>query len=189
MIDLKTYPILAETAQSYATEVLILADAMGGVPVTLVEVMQDFLKVVRQPIIAGGFAVAHHGFVRGTIDIDVISVPGSKDDVEQLKALGYHYESLELPIGSIELLTKSNKGIDFLSLADKRFLESLVSRTVPGLFLNEPVRVISLEDLIILKLLAQRGRADGKGRLDLEHLLAMNFDAAYVELWKTHFGI
>lgn len=189
MLDPKKFPILAETAKSYATEVLILADAVGDAPVTLVEVMQDFLNVVQTPIIAGGFAVAHHGFVRGTIDIDVIAVDGAAGDIAKLKSLGYKHESVRIPAGSLELLTKSNKGIDFLQLDDAEFLREIVRRTVPGLFLNQPVRIVSLEDLIVLKLLALKGRTNSKGRLDLEELQKTPHDSVYVETWRGHFGL
>lgn len=189
MIDLKKFPILAETAQSYATEVLILADAVGDAAVTLVEVMQDFLEIVQQPIIAGGFAVAHHGFVRGTIDVDVIAIGSTADEINLLKSRGYKHESIQLPIGSLDLLTKANKGIDFIHLNDSVFLKSLVARTVSGKLLNQAVRMVSLEDLIVLKHLAVKGRRGVKDPIDLEQLLAMPFDHAYVDRWKTHFQI
>jgi hypothetical protein len=189
MIDLKKFPILAETAHAYATEVLILADAVGDAPVTLVEVMQDFLRIVQQPIVAGGFAVAHHGFVRGTIDIDVIAIGSVASEIETLKKLGYKHESVRLPIGSLDLLTKANKGIDFIHLDDGGFLKSLVSRTVSGKILDQPVRMVSLEDLIILKSLAVKGRRGAKDPIDLEQLQELQFDHAYVDQWKKHFRI
>ena len=189
MIDLKKFPILAETAAAYATEVLILADAVGSAPVTLVEVMQDFLSIVKQPIIAGGFAVAHHGFVRGTTDIDVVAVGSTSTEVEAFKKLGYKHETVRISNGSIDLLTKSNKGVDFLHFDDAEFVKSMVKRTVQGSFLGQPVRVISLEDLIILKLQAAKERSGGKDRIDLEHLLVMQFDHAYVDHWKKHFAL
>lgn len=188
MLDLKKFPILAETAESYATEVLILADAVGSAPVTLVEVMQDFLKVVRNPIIAGGFAVAHHGYVRGTLDVDVLSIGSVNAEIEQLKSMGYKHESIRISNGFIDLLTKSNKGIDFIHLDDENFMKSIVARTVPGNFLTEPVRVISFEDLIVLKAIAGRERSGGKDLLDLNNLLKFPYDDAYVQKWLAHFG-
>jgi hypothetical protein len=189
MIDLKKFPILAETAHAYATEVLILADAVGDAPVTLVEVMQDFLAVVRHPIVAGGFAVAHHGFIRGTVDVDVIAVDSTVAEITALKARGYKHESIQLPIGFLDLLTKSNKGIDFIHLNDSKFLSSLVSRTVEGKILDQPVRMVSLEDLIIMKRLSIKGRRSVKDPIDLEQLEALSFNRSYVEIWRSHFKI
>jgi|GEM_PF-6610818 len=188
MLDLKKFPILAETAHTYATEVLILADAMGSAPVTLVEVMQDFLKIVKNPIIAGGFAVAHHGFVRGTLDIDVISIGSTKDEIESFKSLGYKHESVRISNGVIDLLTKANKGVDFIHIDDDQFLASMIKRTVVGNMLTQPVRVISIEDLIVLKSIAAKERS-GKDTWDLEKLLVMPYDKDYVEKWLHHFKV
>lgn len=189
MADFKKFPILAETAHQYATEVLVLADAMGDAPVTLVEVMQDFLRIVQTPIIAGGFAVAHHGFVRGTVDIDVVAIDSRISEIESFKKLGYKHETVRISCGVIDLLSRSGKGVDFIHLDDDAFLKSLQLRTVAGLMLNQPVRVVSLEDLIIMKLIASRGRKGLKDQLDLEHLLVLEHDHVYVAKWKTHFKL
>ncbi len=189
MIDPKKYPKLAESAKDYTTEVLILADAVGDAKVPLVEVMQDFLRIVRDPIIAGGFATAHHGFVRGTVDIDVIAVDSSPVPSKEFISLGYKYEEIRIPIGSIELLSKGGKGVDFLRLDRQDLLDSIVSRAVPGTFLTEPVRMVSLEDLILLKMLALSGRKSKKDELDFDYLVTQDFDRAYVDSWKVKLGI
>lgn len=189
MADFKKFPIVAETGHQYATDVLILADAMGNAPVLLVEVMQDFLKIVRNPIIAGGFAVAHHGHPRGTIDIDVFALSSTKDEIEQFKALGYKHESVQIPIGFIDLLTKGNKGVDFIHLDDRAFVASVQQRAVKGIMLNQDVRVVSLEDLIVLKKLSNQGRTNHKDLWDLEKLLKNPHDEAYVAKWMARFGL
>lgn len=189
MADFKKFPIVAETGHQYATDVLVLADAMGNAPVLLVEVMQDFLRIVREPIIAGGFAVAHHGFTRGTLDIDVFAFASVKDEIEQFKTIGYKHESLRVPIGAIDLLTKGNKGVDFIHMDDQAFVASVCRRTVIGEMLNQKVRVVSLEDLIVLKSLSVKGRKSRKDPIDLEQLLEKPHDKAYVETWLRHFGL
>lgn len=189
MIDPKKYPILKEAGQLYTTDVIVLADAVGNEPVTLIEVMQDFLRIVRDPIIAGGFAVAHHGLVRGTVDIDVISISSRADEIRELCKLGYKQETVSLPVGQIDLLTKGNKGIDFLHLNDSAFLKSISERAVPGLILNEAVKMVSIEDLILLKLLALKGRISKKDEMDLDHLLTLPADQAYLTKWKAHLGV
>lgn len=189
MINPKKYPILSEPGQPYTTEVLVLADAVGDAPVTLIEVMQKFLLIVTDPIIAGGFAVAHHGFVRGTVDIDVICVGSREDEIKKFEALGFKRETLQIPIGTIDLLTQSNKGVDFIRLNDSAFEKSIASRAVPGILLNEPVKMVSLEDLILLKLLALKGRKNKKDEMDLDHLLTLPTDQAYLDKWKAHFSL
>lgn len=140
---------------------------------------------MRQPIVSGGFAVAHHGFIRGTVDIDVIAIESVKTEITALEAKGYKLESVQTPIGRIDLLSKANKGIDFIHLESEEFLKSLISRTVQGLILNEPVRMVSLEDLIVLQRLAVKGRKSVKDPIDLEQLEAKSFDRDYVDLWVS----
>jgi hypothetical protein len=170
-------------------EVLILADVIGKWPTTLAEVMKDFIEIVEDPILTGGFAMAHHGNVRATTDIDVICVGSSKKWVQEFQSRGYTFESMQLPIGHLELLTKANKGVDFIHLNDNAFLRSINQRAVRSNMLIKPVRVVSLEDLILLKNLAVKGRAKDQDAVDLKGLLKFPFDAQYVTEWKAKLGI
>lgn len=87
------------------------------------------------------------------------------------------------------MLTKGNKGIDFILLKDEEFLKSIISRSVRGLFLKQFVRYISIEDLILLKLLAIQGKRQTQDQVDLESLLQKPFDSKYVESWKKKLKI
>jgi hypothetical protein len=169
-------------------EVLLLADIIGKWPTTLAEVMKDFIDIVKDPILTGGFAMAHHGHIRATTDIDVICVGSSKKWIQEFQARGYTFESMQLPIGHLELLTKANKGVDFIHLNDDAFLRSIDQRAVTSNMLTKPVRIVSLEDLIILKNLAVKGRRKKQDEADLEELLKFKFDDRYVQEWKAKLG-
>lgn len=166
-----------------------MADIIGKRQTTLIEVAKDFNEIVTDPILAGGFAMAHHGFVRATTDIDVICVGSAKKWIQEFRVRGYKYESMQLPIGYLELLTLANKGVDFIHLNDDAFLRSIAKRAVKGRLLDAEIRVVSLEDLILLKSLAISGRKKQMDKIDLEELLKFRFDADYVADWKIKLGI
>lgn len=166
-----------------------MADMVGRSELTLKEVIEDFIKIVPNPILAGGFAMAHHGFVRATVDVDVIAFSNAQNQISAFKGRGYKHESVQLPIGHVDMLTKGNKGVDFLHLNDGEFVESIEARAVIGLLLNHQVRFVSLEDLIILKTLALKGRTRKLDEADLEFLTTLKYDSAYVESWKRKFGV
>lgn len=153
------------------------------------QVVKDFLNVVPDPIIAGGFAMAHHGFVRATVDVDVIAIGPISAFIKKFESLGYKHEALRLPIGSLDLLTKGNKGIDFLSLDNELFCKSIAERAVQGTFAGTTVRYVSLEDLILLKMLAVQGRTGRYDQGDLDALLNLPYDRDYVEQWQTSLGL
>lgn len=166
-------------------EVLSIADAVGTDKITLTSVAAEFLKTVKNPILAGGFAVAFHGFVRGTVDVDSIGIATISAHVAAFKKLGYKSETLKLDIGTLYLLTKGEieKGIDFIDLDNQEFKKSVIARAVPGVFMSSPVKFVSLEDLIILKMLAKIGRKNKKDEIDLEFLLKKPHDKKYVSNW------
>lgn len=74
--------------ESSSDEVVILADAVGNSNTTLAQVMADFLELVSDPLIAGGFAMAHHGVVRATVDIDVLAMGSIQSLAEKLVERG-----------------------------------------------------------------------------------------------------
>jgi hypothetical protein len=180
---------LHSSAETPADEVLILADAVGTSATTLTQVMNDFLQIVSDPIIAGGFAMAHHGLVRATVDIDVMAMGSIHPMIEQFKSRGYKHESIQLPIGALDLLTKGNKGVDFIHLSNEKFRKSIQKRAVEGTFFSQKVRFVALEDLILLKLLAVQGRKNKMDGADLDTLLPKPHDKTYVDGWKKILGI
>lgn len=166
-----------------------MADAVGKSKVTLAQVVRDFLSIVPSPILAGGFAMAHHGCVRATVDIDVLAVGKISDLIQKFEQLGYKNELLRVSIGEINLLSKGNKGVDFIHLENIDFRSSVIDRAMPGIFFAENVSFVSLEDLILLKRLAIRGRTRKMDEADLENLLALKYDQVYVRDWEAKLGL
>ena len=162
-----------------------MADAIGNASTTLAEVIAEFLEIVPNPIIAGGFAMAHHGVIRATVDIDVISLTSITKLIPKFESRGYRRETMQLPIGALDLLTKGNKGIDFIHLNNSKFVKSIEKRAVEGFFLKHPIRFVSIEDLIILKHLANIGRSKKMDEADLEILLKKSYDTRYVQKWLS----
>lgn len=76
-----------------------------------------------------------------------------------------------------------------LLLAESDFLREALSRKRTIEFLGLPVPLLTLEDLILLKLLADRLQ----DRADLEKIeqrrADLQVDWGYVQRWKTHLGI
>ena len=180
---------LQNQSETPSSEVITLADLVGNSEVSLSSVVTDFLQIVPNPILAGGFAMAHHGYVRATVDIDVIAVGSVGRLIGKFEAIGYKHESVSIPIGRLELLSKGNKGVDFLHLESKAFCESIVNRAVEGTLAGSPVRYVSLEDLIVLKMLAVKGRTGRYDQGDLDALVSNSYDKIYVEGWRKKFGL
>jgi hypothetical protein len=166
-------------------EVVILADAVGGAQIALAQVVEDLFAVVSEPILAGGFAMAHYGLLRATADIDVLAVDSVQAALKSLSGLGYRQETLQIKIGMLQLLTKGNKGIDFLILSNTKLRNSMRARAVPGTFMGRPVCFVSLEDLILLKIFAVDGRKSKIDEVDLESLLKKPHDRVYVNRWRN----
>jgi len=171
-------------------EVLSIADAVGDSKITLASVAAEFLKTVKDPVLAGGFAVAFHGFVRGTVDVDSIGIETVGAHVAAFKKLGYKHETFRLNIGLLHLLTKgeTDKGVDLIDLDNQEFKKSVIARAVPGVFMGSPVKFVSLEDLIVLKTLAKIGRKNKKDEIDLEFLFKKPHDKKYVAKWIKTLG-
>src|SRR5262249_42866006 len=151
MPSTKKRPNLHTPQDNPYEEVILLADIVGKSRTTLAEVVKDVLEVIANPLIAGGFAVAHHGFLRATVDVDIIAVGSTKKYINEFRSRGYKFENIQLPIGTLELLTKANKGIDFIYLNNSELLKSMDARSVSGDLYGVPIRYVSIEDLIILK--------------------------------------
>lgn len=166
-----------------------MADVVGKAEVTLAQVMRDFLELVPKPIIAGGFAMAHHGVVRATVDIHVVAIGNVQKIIKKFEARGYRHESILIPVGHLDLVTKGNKCVAFIHLLNEKFRKSIQDRAVKGLFNKKRAYFVSLEDLILLKMLAIRGRQNKMDQADLENLLHRDHDTQYVKRWRSLLGL
>ena len=139
--------------------------------------MKELLRIFNRRnvsyAICGGFAVAKHGFVRMTLDLDLLIDPSPQNAVAVMEALtdfGFGSAGIELQhltesstaitLGmqpnQIDLLTKMS------STPTSEILQRAESTDIDGI----PVPVVSKSDLILAKKEANRP----KDRIDLEEL-------------------
>ena len=128
--------------------------------------------------VCGCFAVAHYGFIRATMDFDMLVVPNEENARKIMAALeefgfgqcGIHEEAF-LAEGTAVTLGAQPNQVDLLtSMGTRRTTEETVSDAEDVLIEDVPMRVVSLADLLDAKV--RSGRA--KDRIDLEELLALH---------------
>jgi len=139
--------------------------------------MKDLLRIFNRNqvsyAICGGFAVAKHGFVRMTLDLDLLIDPAPDNAEKILLSLqefgfgsaGIEREHLVDPSTAITLGMQPNQ-INLLtkmpSTPTAQILQNAGESELDGI----PVRVVSKSDLLLAKREANRP----KDRLDLEEL-------------------
>jgi hypothetical protein len=149
--------------------------------------------------VMGGLAIAHWGHARFTRDVDLLlaAEPSVGDDLTRFLAgegffprrvppvarVGDHsfIQLLFSPPGRLE-----DSAVDLL-FADSPFLRSASGRSVPYSG-DDQIRVVSCEDLILLKLQADRVI----DRMDAAYLLQYNresLDLAYLNQWVAALGL
>jgi len=137
------------------------------------ELIQLFHQADVSFAICGGFAVAHHGFVRMTLDLDLLIDPAPENGKKVLRALtqfgfgdvGVTEKSLSTPGTAITLGAQPNQ-IDLLTSMSSAPTSEILNRTEPTLLDGIPVQVVSKPDLLQAKREANRP----KDRIDLEEL-------------------
>ena len=108
--------------------------------------------------VCGGFAVAHYGFVRMTLDFDLLIDPAPDNARRVMAALdefgfggaGITLETLALPSAAITLGVQPNQ-IDLLTRMSSTNTAELIGRAVAAEIDGVPVRVVSMDDLIAAK--------------------------------------
>ena len=162
-----------------------VSSGIRGVTPMLESTLKEILTIVKEPVIAGGFAFAHYTRPRMTIDIDVIGIGKLPRFSKALLAKGYTHETNRLDNGlTLESFTKNKnlpneEGIDFMWFENEAFEKNVLSRAVSSEMLGFPVKIVSMEDLIIMKSLSSRT----KDKADLEALQEKKYDKQYVEDW------
>lgn len=139
--------------------------------------MKDLLRLFHQHqvqyAVCGGFAVAHHGFVRMTLDLDLLLDPDAQNAKRAFAALaefgfgdaGFTSEDLMKPDTAVTLGEQPNQ-IDLLTRMSSRPPAEVIRNSVPADLDGVPVRVVAKEDLLQAKREANRP----KDRIDLEEL-------------------
>lgn len=175
---------------------------------TLAEGLQRLERLLgewaRPAAIIGGVAVIARCGTRPTEDIDLVAAAGPSD-LEMLFALaakhGFSFDANARELASMGLVRFYAKepggvGLDIL-FADNAFYEELLRRATPVVIGGVSVRVASAEDLVLLKLEADRpldiedvlSIKDGLGAsLDMEYLRAQADRLELRHKLDLHFG-
>jgi hypothetical protein len=150
--------------------------------------------------VMGGIAVRAHGIPRPTQDLDfTVSIERGRlpEFFEQARLLGYEVpdayvsgwvdQVAGMPLVRVARYVEA-RSIDVdLFLAESRFQQELLARAKPEQIDAVTVRVVTPEDLILLKLLARRPRdlADIGDILFIQGTL----DEAYLRRWAGDLGV
>ena len=126
-------------------------------------------------LLAGGWAVCHHGYSRYTNDIDWICARSHEERaIDIMKSLGFEivFQSMATRFRHsrhLELVP-----VDLLWVNDETFAKMAATDQKTGL--HEDIPVISLESLLAMKLHALKNDEERKGRdlLDIRYLLGEN---------------
>jgi len=139
--------------------------------------MKDLLRLFNRHgvdyAVCGGFAVAHHGFVRMTLDLDLLLDPEPDNAHRAFDALvafgfgnaGVTAEDLTNPDTAVTLGEQPNQ-IDLLTRMSSDSTADVIRNAVASEIEGIPVRVVSKADLLRAKREANRP----KDRIDLEEL-------------------
>ncbi len=152
----------------------------------LLEVAATLDSLAIPYMVIGGVAVSIWGAPRATLDIDV-SVWVEPADLEQtVRRLGDRFRvSCPDPVDFVRqtrvlpALTSQNVKVDIV-FAALEFERSLLSRSVGKRLGRNVIRVVSLEDLVLMKIISERPKDDEDARA-LIQLHRESIDAAYLE--------
>jgi hypothetical protein len=137
----------------------------------------------------GGLALAAYGEPRETKDVDlaVVGVPG-KDGEAALRTAGLDvalaFDRVRFGGNLVTRLTLLGGGglnmADLVAPCSERFARVVLERAVEGVLRAEPLRVVSPEDFVLLKVLSTRER-DLEDAASLLRSPALRLDTAVVE--------
>jgi hypothetical protein len=148
----------------------------------------------------GGMAVRAHGLPRPTYDVDV-TVSIERDDLpslfEQIDALGYDVGDqfrggwldsvANMPLFKATTFADGRTVSADIFVAENIFQKSLIERRVRDSIEGLQAWFVTPEDLILLKIVADRYR----DRVDVQDVLTMHpsLDDAYLDLWAEKLNV
>ena len=150
--------------------------------------------------IFGGLALQAYGRIRATKDVDVLASIHTMGVDKLIKILHSHGFVFDLRRGVIKirdfeffrcLYKEKDYGIELfvdLVMAGAPFQEEILKRKKQVMFFDKKINIASCEDLILLKLLADRPI----DIVDAEELIEQNKDKlekGYLKLWAARLGI
>ncbi|MBN2716311.1 MAG: hypothetical protein JXX14_10680 [Deltaproteobacteria bacterium] len=138
------------------------------------ELVQLFQKHEVQFAVCGGFAVAHYGFIRATMDFDLLILPDEQNAKKVIAALvefGFGGVPLQeesfIKRGTAITLGAQPNQIDLLTSMSSQSTKDIIAGATTVEIQGIPMNIVSLDDLLTAKKEANRP----KDRIDYEELL------------------
>lgn len=163
----------------------------------LTEIVDGFERRDVQYALAGGWAFSALVEPRATTDIDILILldPPSRETIQTLVSAVFtstiiHSAPMKFRGISIWRCTgiRNNQEIVVdLLLADSDFLQSALARRRRISFGDQDVCILTLEDLMLMKMSA--GRLQDKADLERIAMAGLTVDREYVEQWKHRLGL
>ncbi len=149
----------------------------------------DSLKI--EYALAGGFAYSLHVVPRATVDIDIVAVGRSIDDIE--KAMGGVFTSVirhrnamrlsQLALSRIVGVKENEETIlDIIVPENENLTASILRRRIKIEIEGRSVHVVSLEDLYILKHFSSRLQDQSDCEM-MEKLHGSDMEQEYIRQW------
>lgn len=172
-----------------------MADIVFG---TALLVIQALERLGIAYALCGGLALQPWGRLRSTMDVDLL-LSVDDDAVERIReeliAVGFQLRRPPLPLGGVLLVQMQRQDsrigvevpVDFL-VARSDYHAQVVARAQALLVQDAVLQVVSVEDLILLKLVANRPI----DRLDVQDLAIANrdqIDTEYLRKWSQTLGV
>lgn len=164
---------------------------------TLAELLAEFDRKNVQYALAGGWAFSALVEPRATTDIDILILldPPSRETIQSLVSSVFTSTIIHpapMKIRGISIwrcmgLRRDQEVIVNLLLADSDFLQSALVRKKQISFGGQLVCVLTLEDLMLMKMIA--GRLQDQADLERIAQAGLQVDWGYVEQWKNKFGL
>ena len=153
--------------------------------------LAGFLATIGAAAVIGGLAMIARVRPRTTDDLDVIVTATGADVpriLEAARACGYQWKEKDVPdfveMGLLRLespVGKGGYGVDLI-LADSPLLARVVERATPVPFAGAALPVASIEDLVILKLDANRP-VDIDDLMSIKDAFGASLDYRHIEEW------
>ncbi len=140
------------------------------------ELVSLFLKHEVEFAVCGGFAVAHYGYIRATMDFDLLVLPDEENARRIMAALrdfgfgdaGISEEAFHSTGTAITLGAQPNQ-IDLLTSMSSKPPREILDNAVTGQLHGVTLKVVSFEDLLAAKRESNRP----KDRMDVEELICV----------------
>jgi predicted nucleotidyltransferase len=164
------------------------------------QIVQLLEELQIQYVVMGGLAVRVHGIPRPTHDIDFTLAVGQSDLLQFFDRLeqqgltvpdayrtGWRDRVADMPLVKARLYLQG-RGIDIdMFLVESQFQESLMSRRQRVVVEGINLWLVTPEDLILLKLLADRPR--DRGDIGDVFFMQGQLDVDYMRRWAKELGV